>query len=291
MDKGNSIILTGFMGSGKTSLGKAVSKKLQLPFLDTDRLIVDREGISINEIFAEKGEAYFRELETRTIQELIDREGDYVLSVGGGLPMKAENRPILKQLGCVIYLKSGTETLETRLGRDQSRPILRQGEGTLRERIERILKEREPLYMEAADRVIVNDGKSFYHVVKEITDIYQKGGTTMIRHEETKYREHMRDGRGTVTVHDILTKEELCGHGRLYARLVLPAGASIGWHTHEGETEPYYILKGEGTFIDNDHQPHIVHAGDVCLIEDGQGHAIENNSDSDLEIMALIYNL
>ena len=99
MDKGNSIILTGFMGSGKTSLGKAVSKKLQLPFLDTDRLIVDREGISINEIVAEKGEAYFRELETRTIQELIDREGDYVLSVGGGLPMKAENRPILKQAG------------------------------------------------------------------------------------------------------------------------------------------------------------------------------------------------
>ena len=109
MDKGNSIILTGFMGSGKTSLGKAVSKKLQLPFLDTDRLIVDREGISINEIFAEKGEAYFRDLETRTIQELIDRKGDYVLSVGGGLPMKAENRPILKQLGCVIYLKTSLE--------------------------------------------------------------------------------------------------------------------------------------------------------------------------------------
>ena len=111
----------------------------------------------------------------------------------------------------------------------------------------------------------------------------------MISHEGTKYREHMRDGRGTVTVHDVLSKEDLCGHGRLYARIVIPAGASIGWHIHEGETEPYYILKGEGTFIDNDHVAHTVHAGDVCTIQEGQGHAMENNSDEDLEMMALIY--
>jgi quercetin dioxygenase-like cupin family protein len=111
----------------------------------------------------------------------------------------------------------------------------------------------------------------------------------MISHEGTKYREHMRDGRGTVTIHDVLSKEDLNGHGRLYARIVLPAGASIGWHVHEGETEPFYILKGEGTFIDNDHVAHIVHPGDVCTIEAGQGHSMENNSDEDLEMMALIY--
>ena len=111
----------------------------------------------------------------------------------------------------------------------------------------------------------------------------------MIRQDSVHYREHMRDGRGTVEIHDILTKEELNGHGRLYARMVLPAGASIGWHIHEGETEPFYILKGEGTFIDNDHVAHTVHPGDVCMIAEGEGHSMENNSDSDLEFMALIY--
>ena len=81
----------------------------------------------------------------------------------------------------------------------------------------------------------------------------KKEENSMISHEGTTYREHMRDGRGTVTIHDVLSKEDLNGHGRLYARIVIPAGASIGWHIHEGETEPFYILKGEGTFIDNDH--------------------------------------
>ncbi len=111
----------------------------------------------------------------------------------------------------------------------------------------------------------------------------------MIRKENTHYREHMRDGRGTVTIHDVLTKEELDPHGRMYARIVLPPGASIGWHLHEGETEPYYILKGEATFIDNDHVAHSAFPGDVCLIEPGQGHSIENNTDEDVEFMALIY--
>ena len=112
----------------------------------------------------------------------------------------------------------------------------------------------------------------------------------MIRHEGTSYREHMRDGRGTVTIHEILTKEELDGHGRLYARIVLPPGASIGWHVHEGETEPFYILKGEATFLGNDRVPELAHPGDVCMIEPGEGHSIENNTDSDVELMALIYN-
>lgn len=114
----------------------------------------------------------------------------------------------------------------------------------------------------------------------------------MIRREMTHTREHMRDGRGTVTIHDVLTKEEMteAGIGRLYSRMVLPPGASIGFHEHSGETEPFYILKGEGDFIDNDHIKTHVTAGDVCLIKPGEGHSIENNGDSDLEFMALIYN-
>lgn len=112
----------------------------------------------------------------------------------------------------------------------------------------------------------------------------------MVRRESIVEAEHLQGGRGTAYIHHVLKKEELYGHGRMYARVVLPPGASVGWHQHVKETEPYYILKGVGTFIDNDKSAHEVRPGDVCVIEPGQCHSIENNSDQDLEFMALIYN-
>ena len=113
----------------------------------------------------------------------------------------------------------------------------------------------------------------------------------MVRRERTMEASGLRGGQGPAWVHHVLSKDELMGHGRLYARIVLPPKSSIGWHQHVGETEPYYILKGEGDFIDDDRSVTKVHAGDVCLIQVGHWHSIENNSDSDLEFMALIiYN-
>ena len=174
MSQKNNIILIGFMGAGKSSLGRAVSKILHVPLLDTDDLIVHSEGMSINEIFAVKGEEYFRSLETQTIRSLAQREDRFVLSVGGGLPLRAENRPLLHQAGCVIYLKVGIETLKERLSRDTKRPILHQGEGTLEEKIRRILSEREPLYLEAADVVFVNDNKGFHQAAAELAAMGQR---------------------------------------------------------------------------------------------------------------------
>lgn len=164
----NNIILTGFMGAGKTSLGKAVAKILKVPFLDTDDLIEQSEGMSINEIFRTKGEDSFRALETETIRRLRDRESRFVLSVGGGLPLREENRPLLRQAGLVVYLKVGVGTLTQRLYDDTQRPLLHQGEGTLEEKIIRILQAREPLYLEAADVVIENDRKPFRQTAMEI---------------------------------------------------------------------------------------------------------------------------
>lgn len=112
----------------------------------------------------------------------------------------------------------------------------------------------------------------------------------MVRKENPVQIEHLRGGRGTVTVCHVLPKEELLGHGSMYARVILPPGASVGWHTHEHDTEPYYILKGEADFIDNDGSVTRVTAGDVCTILPGQSHSIENNSDSEVQLMALIYN-
>ena len=169
--KGKSVVLIGFMGAGKTSLGKAVAKLLQVPFLDTDCLIEQSEGLTINEIFAQKGEAYFRSLETQTVQKLGDRDGRFVLSVGGGLPLRKINQPLLHRAGCVVYLKAGVLTLKERLAKDTTRPLLRQGEGTLEEKITRILAQREPVYLEAADVVVVNEGKRFQETVREIARI------------------------------------------------------------------------------------------------------------------------
>jgi oxalate decarboxylase/phosphoglucose isomerase-like protein (cupin superfamily) len=112
----------------------------------------------------------------------------------------------------------------------------------------------------------------------------------MIRKADIKTVEHLGGGRGCVYVHHIVSKDEFLGHGRLYAKVILPPGTSVGWHQHLRDTEPYYILKGEADFIDNDKSVTRVHPGDVCIIEVGQFHSLENNSDQDVEFMALIYN-
>lgn len=112
----------------------------------------------------------------------------------------------------------------------------------------------------------------------------------MIRKADIKAVEHLGGGRGTAYVHHIVSKDELLGHGRLYAKVILPPGASVGWHQHLRDTEPYYILSGEADFIDNDRSVTKVGPGDVCVIEVGQYHSLENNSDKDVEFMALIYN-
>ena len=103
------------------------------------------------------------------------------------------------------------------------------------------------------------------------------------------------DSKGIRYGRNIVSKEELFGHGRLFAHTIIPSGSTVGWHQHVHDTEPYYILKGEGDFFEGDSEngerikTH-VSAGDVCVINVGQWHSIENNSSEDLEIIALIYN-
>ena len=112
----------------------------------------------------------------------------------------------------------------------------------------------------------------------------------MVRKERVETKENVRGGNGSIEFHYILTEEELMGHGTMYARVIIKPHSSIGWHQHVGNTEPYYIIKGEGTFIDNDSSKTTVYPGDVCTIEVGQWHSIENNTDEDMEMIALIIN-
>lgn len=110
----------------------------------------------------------------------------------------------------------------------------------------------------------------------------------MVRKEHVEVKENVRGGVGSIEFRYILEGDELLGHADMFARLILKPHSSIGWHQHEHNTEPYLILRGEGVFTDNDGSKTVVKSGDVCTIEVGHSHSIENNSDEDLELIALI---
>lgn len=162
------IIMIGFMGAGKTSVGKRLAGHLKLSFTDTDELIVREQHMPVSQIFAEYGEAYFRELETKMLEKLIHCDRRMVISVGGGLPMTPANQPLLKELGTVVYLRAEADTLMERLKRDTSRPLLKGG--SLREKITSLMDARETTYEKVADIQIHTDQKTFSEIVLEISE-------------------------------------------------------------------------------------------------------------------------
>lgn len=172
-EKGNNIILIGFMGSGKTTVGNRLSYKLKRSIADTDKMIEKREERSISEIFAVRGEDYFRKKETELLRELKREKTRQIFSVGGGTPLRAENRKLLSELGTVVWLKVSPETVYNRLKGDATRPLL-QGKDPM-EKIKTLLKEREDLYADAADIVITTDKKTVSQIAEEIAAAL-KGG-------------------------------------------------------------------------------------------------------------------
>ena len=163
IDKNRNIILVGYMGSGKSTVGKKAARAMEYTFLDTDALIEQEEGMAISEIFEKKGEPYFREKETEMILKLLAEPKGNIIATGGGLPMKDGNAELLKKLGTVIYLKAETDTLMKRLSGDTVRPLLKNGD--LREKIDTMLAVRGPVYEACADVVLQTDTMSFYEII------------------------------------------------------------------------------------------------------------------------------
>lgn len=165
----DNIILIGFMGSGKSSIGKFLQKRYGYTLIDTDDYIEKQQNRSINDIFATDGEEYFRNLETECIKELINKsEKGFVIAVGGGLPMRSENQTLLKTLGKVVYLRATEDTLVDRLTGDSKRPLLKGGD--LRTKIKDLFARREATYMSLADVVVDTDDCSYetvYNSIKE----------------------------------------------------------------------------------------------------------------------------
>lgn len=162
------VILIGFMGCGKTTVGLKLSYRLRRAIIDTDKEIEREEKRTISDIFATDGEAYFRERETECLRKLIETVKDQIVSVGGGLPMREENRKLLHELGQVFYLRAEEETIYERVKNDTTRPLLQGGDPLAK--IRALLQERDPYYKAAADVIITVDGKGFDEILNEIEE-------------------------------------------------------------------------------------------------------------------------
>ncbi|WP_104544937.1 shikimate kinase [Chroococcidiopsis sp. TS-821] len=150
--KGVNLYLIGMMGTGKTTVGRALANKLGYRFVDTDEIITQVTQQSISQVFATSGEAAFRQIETQVLAKVCAYT-HLAIATGGGIVLQRENWSYLHH-GLIVWLDAPTELLYTRLSADETRPLL-QGTGDLRSQLETILQQRQPLYSQADLRVIV----------------------------------------------------------------------------------------------------------------------------------------
>jgi shikimate dehydrogenase len=163
----DNIVLIGFMGSGKTTVGKELAQRLQMDFLDTDSYIEEKAGKTITEIFHDEGEEAFRKLETEALEHLRDTVSHTVFSTGGGMPLRVENARLLKEIGKVYYLMADSYTIYDRVKDNTDRPLL-QGENPY-EKICSLMNERKLLYEKAADVVVDTNSNDLDEVCLHIT--------------------------------------------------------------------------------------------------------------------------
>lgn len=155
----------GLMGVGKTTIGKKLAEKTGSYFIDCDQEIEDREAMTINEIFAKKGEKYFRQIEQEIIHEIILRDEKMVLSLGGGAFMNEETRKILKDKAITIWLEAPIEVILKRVAIKNNRPLL--AKKNKRQILEELIKKRYPAY-EEADFRFNSDSETNDALVKKI---------------------------------------------------------------------------------------------------------------------------
>jgi shikimate kinase len=150
-----SVVLVGMMGSGKSSVGKRLATRLGLPFVDADTEIETAAGMSIPDIFAQRGETEFRDGERRVIARILATRSPLVLATGGGAYMNPDTRARIAEFGISVWLKADVDVLMRRVRKRSNRPLLRTAdpEGTMR----RLLAEREPVYSQADITVISSD--------------------------------------------------------------------------------------------------------------------------------------
>ncbi len=162
------LILCGFMGSGKTTVGRRLAKMLERPFLDIDAYIEEKQGMTITDIFAQQGEEAFRRMEREACAELATQDG-LIIGCGGGTVLREENAQLLKQNGIILLLDVPLPLLQKRLRYDKKRPLLQKPNRA--KVISDLYKERIPLYRAAADHR-VRPRKTVYQTAQYIAHRY-----------------------------------------------------------------------------------------------------------------------
>ncbi|NCB92011.1 MAG: shikimate kinase [Clostridia bacterium] len=159
------IFLVGFMGSGKSTVAAGLKDKLEMERIEMDEMIVKKQGMSIADIFAEYGEAYFRNLESNTLIEL-QKKSQAIVSCGGGVVMREENADHMKKHGRVVLLTAKPETIYERVKDSTDRPILNNNMNV--EFIEELMSKRKARYEAVADITVSTDGKNVVQICEEI---------------------------------------------------------------------------------------------------------------------------
>ena len=167
----NNIFLIGFMGVGKSTIGKVLAETLQTELMEMDETIEKEQEISINEIFAQYGETHFRNLESELVMR-IGKGQNTVVSCGGGAVLRAENVENMKKSGKIIFLTATPETIYERVSDSTNRPLLNGNMNV--EYIAQLMEKRRTIYQEAADIIIETDAKSIEDIVNEILKDYDK---------------------------------------------------------------------------------------------------------------------
>ncbi|HMS84220.1 MAG TPA: shikimate kinase [Nitrospira sp.] len=160
------VVLIGYRGTGKSTVGKMVASRLNRELLSTDVEIVKLAGQAIPQIVEQHGWEHFRDLETKICQDLAGKDG-LVIDTGGGAILRSQNVAVLKHTGTLFWLTASVETIAKRIGSDTQRPSLT-GTKSFVDEIQDVLRERTPKYQAAADHVIETEGKSVTQIADEI---------------------------------------------------------------------------------------------------------------------------
>lgn len=153
------------MGSGKSTIGNLLAKKLHHPFIDSDHYIEAKTGVDIPRIFDVEGEDGFRQRETEALKELMTNS-QTIIATGGGSVVRSENQSILQQGGFIVFLDTSIHQQMNRLSKDKKRPLL-QTENP-RKKLEELLHQRKPIYQKLADYTVKTDHKYAKNILSEI---------------------------------------------------------------------------------------------------------------------------
>ncbi len=170
----SNIVLVGFMGTGKTSIGRRIASHLRMRYVDTDDVVERDTGRRISDIFAADGEPAFRAFESAAVRK-VSKLHDHVISTGGGVVLQAANMAELKRNGIIFCLTATPEEIYRRVGHQSHRPLLQTPDPLAQ--IQAMLTERQPYYAEA-DHTVMTTGRSFGEIITHIRRVFAKSNRT-----------------------------------------------------------------------------------------------------------------